>query len=167
MAGKIRTWVLVALGVVLAGLIGLVAVAGAGFYFFSQHIQTRTVSAASAASEFDEVRARFAGEKPLVELDRSGNFVRSNHPPAGNADANPPEELHVLAFDRSDGRVVHITVPFWLLRLRSGGGHVDFNGNSMNLEDLRLRVEDLESAGPMLIVDQRMPDGNRVLVWSQ
>jgi hypothetical protein len=44
---------------------------------------------------------------------------------------------------------------------------VDFNGNSMNLEDLRLRVEDLESAGPMLIVDQRMRDGNRVLVWSQ
>jgi hypothetical protein len=166
-AGKIRTWVLVVLGVVLAGFIALVAVAGAGFYFFSHHIQTRTTSPAVAASEFDEVRARFAGQKPLVELDKSGNFVRSNHPPSGNPDAGRPEELHVLAFDRSDGRVVHITVPFWLLRLKTGGGHVDFNGNSMDLEDLRLRVDDLESAGPALIVDHRMPDGNRVLVWSQ
>lgn len=167
MAGKIRTWILVVLGVALAGFIGLVAVAGAGFYFFSQHIQTRTISPAGATSEFDEVRARFVGQKPLVELDRSGNFVRSNHPPSRNAGANRPEALHVLAFDRSDGRVVHITVPFWLLRLKSGGSHVDFNGNSMNLDDLRLRVEDLESAGPMLIVDQRTTNGDRVLVWSQ
>ncbi len=167
MAGKVRTWVLVLLGLVLAGIIAMVAVAGAGFYFFSRHIQTRTVSPAGATQEFDEVRARFAGQKPLVELDKSGNFIRSNHPASRNAEADRPEELHVLAFDRSDGRVVHITVPFWLLRLRSGSGHVDFNGNSMDLEDLRLRVEDLESAGSILIVDQRMPDGNRVLVWSQ
>jgi hypothetical protein len=166
-AGKIRTWVLVVLGVVLAGFIGLVAVAGAGFYFFSQHIQTRTISPAGAASEFDEVRARFAGQKPLVELDKSGNFVRSNPPGSRSAKTVRPEELHVLAFDRSDGRVVHITVPFWLLRLKRGGSHVDFNGNSMDLDDLRLRVEDLETAGPMLIVDQRTTDGDRVLVWSQ
>ena len=37
----------------------------------------------------------------------------------------------------------------------------------MDLEDLRLSVEDLERFGPTLIVDHASADGNRVLVWSQ
>jgi len=37
----------------------------------------------------------------------------------------------------------------------------------MNLEDLRLRVEDLERYGSALVVDHQSPDGERVLVWSE
>ena len=37
----------------------------------------------------------------------------------------------------------------------------------MDLEDLKLSVEDLERFGPTLIVDQTSADGKRVLVWSQ
>jgi hypothetical protein len=37
----------------------------------------------------------------------------------------------------------------------------------MDLEDLRLTVEDLERYGPTLIVDHKAPDGDRVLVWSK
>ena len=72
-----------------------------------------------------------------------------------------------MAFDPDDGRVVRLAIPFWLLRLKTGGGSIDFNGNRMNLEDLKLSVADLERFGPTLIVDHASADGNRVLVWSQ
>ena len=81
--------------------------------------------------------------------------------------AKTPEELHVMAFDPDDGRIVRVTIPFWLLRLKLGSSTIDFNGNRMDLEDLRLSVEDLENFGPTLIVDHTERGGDRVLVWSQ
>jgi hypothetical protein len=166
-AGKVKTWVWVLLGVIVACVVGVVAIAGAGFYFFTRHVETHTVSSAVATREFDEVRSRFVGQKPLLELDRHGEFVRSNADRPAARDGRVPEELNVMAFDPDDGRVVRLKIPFWLLRLKSGGGSVDFNGRRMNLEDLKLRVEDLERFGPTLIVDHSGSDGKRVLVWSQ
>ena len=46
MAGKVKTWVWVVVAVVVLGILGIIAVAGAGIYFFSRHIQTRTVTQA-------------------------------------------------------------------------------------------------------------------------
>jgi hypothetical protein len=37
----------------------------------------------------------------------------------------------------------------------------------MNLEDLKLTIDDLEHFGPTLIVDHQNRRGERVLVWSQ
>ena len=64
--------------------------------------------------------------------------------------------------------MVRVTIPFWLLRLKVGGTTIDLNrGGKMDLEDLKLSVEDLERFGPTLIVDHSSRDGERVLVWSQ
>ncbi len=49
MAGKVKTWVWVLLGVIVTCVVGVVAIAGAGFYFFTRHIETRTVSPATAS----------------------------------------------------------------------------------------------------------------------
>ena len=78
-----------------------------------------------------------------------------------------PDAVHVMAFDSKDGRIVNVTIPFWLLRLKMRGTTIDLNGRSMDLEDLRLTVEDLERFGSILILDHKSPDGERVLVWSQ
>ena len=159
MAGKVKTWVWV--------LLGVIAIAGAGFYFFTQHIETRTVSPATATKEFEEVKAQFVGQKPLVELDRRGSFVRSNPDRPSSRNGRVPEELYVMAFDPDDGRVVRLKIPFWLLRLKTHGSNINFNGRRMDLEDLKLSVADLERFGPTLIVDHSGIDGKRVLVWSQ
>jgi hypothetical protein len=157
----------VLLSVVVTCIVGIIAIAGAGFYFFSRHVETRTVSAATASKDFAAVTARFVGQKPLVELDRHGNFVRSNPDRPGPRHRALPEQLYVMAFDAEDGQVVRLAIPFWLLRLKTGGGSVDLNGSRMNLEDLKLTVEDLERFGPSLIVDHASAKGDRVLVWSQ
>jgi hypothetical protein len=167
MAGKVRTWVWVVVAVVVLGILGLIAMAGASIYFFSQHIDTRAASPAAATRDFDEVRRRFENQKPLIELDERGRFRRANSDRSAPPGTAAPQNLYVLAFDPDDGRIVRVTVPFWLLRLKMGGTSIDFNGNSMDLEDLKLSVEDLERFGPTLIVDHREESGDRVLVWSQ
>jgi hypothetical protein len=40
MAGKVKTWVWVVLAVIVTGVLGIIAMAGIGLYFFSQHIDT-------------------------------------------------------------------------------------------------------------------------------
>ena len=65
-------------------MLGVVAMAGVGLYFFSQHINTKAASPANAAQDFEQVKARFADEKPLIELDEHGRYLRSH------TDRKPP-----------------------------------------------------------------------------
>jgi hypothetical protein len=167
MAAKVKTWVWVVVAIVIVGVLGIVAMAGLGFYFFSQHFDTKVATSESAGVEFEQVKARFTGQKPLIELDQRGQFLRSNPDRPARADARTPDHLYVLAFDPDDQRIVRVKVPFWLLRLKSHGATIDFNGGPLDLEDLKLSVEDLERFGPTLIVDHTTSDGERVLVWSQ
>jgi hypothetical protein len=167
MAGKVKTWVWVVVAIVVVGILGLVAMAGIGFYFASQHIETRSVSPAAAAKNFEEVRARFTGQPPLIELDDRGRFVRAHTDRPVPSPVKTPELLNILAYDPDDGQMVRLSIPFWLLRLKTRGTSIDFNGRQMDLEDLKLSVEDLERHGPTLIAEHKSPDGSHVIVWSQ
>jgi hypothetical protein len=163
----VKKWVWIVVAVIVACLGGVVAIAGVGFYFFTRHVETHTLSPAAASREFEKVKARFAGQKPLIELDRHGEYVGSNPDRPEPGKGGRPESLVVMAFDPDDGRVVRLTIPFWLLRLKTGGGSINFNGKRMDFDDLKLSVADLERYGPTLIVDHASSEGNRVLVWSQ
>jgi hypothetical protein len=167
-AAKIKTWIWVVLGILVACVATAVVLAGSAFYFFSHHIETHSATAAGAEREFASAKARFNGQKPLVELDRHGTLAHANTD-RGTAPRTErvPEHVVVMAFDPDDGRIIRVTLPFWLLRLKSRHASIDFNGKRMDLEDLKLSVADLERYGPTLIIDQSSADGNRVLVWSQ
>lgn len=167
MAGKVKTWVWVVLAIVVIGVLGIVAMAGVGLYFVSQHFDTRAASPANAARQFEQVKAKFTGQKPLIELDERGNYLRSHTDRTPPANVNPPDSINVLAFDPDDGRIVRVSIPFWVVRMKMRGATIDLNGKHMNLEDLRLTAEDLERFGPTLIVDHKNTSGERVLVWSQ
>ena len=167
MAGKVKTWVWIVVGIGVLCILALVAAVGGAFFYMSRHIQTSAATPTSAAKEFDAVRSGFAGQRPLIELDRHGKFLRANTDRPAPARAPVPDQLHVLAFDPSDGRIVRFSIPFWLLRMKAGNATIDLNGNRMDLEDLRLSVHDLERHGPALIVDHQAPGGDRVLVWSR
>ena len=167
MAGKVRTWVWVVVGIAVFCVLALVAVVGGAFFYMSRHIEMKSATTASAAREFEAVRSGFSGQKPLIELDRNGRFVRAHTDRPGPANAAVPDQLRILAFDPSDGRIVQVSVPFWLLRMKAGNATIDLNGSKMDLEDLRLTIHDLERQGPSLIVDHQAPDGERVLVWSR
>src|SRR4026207_313743 len=167
MAGRVKAWVWVIVAVVVIGVLCVVAIAGLGLYFFSQHVETRSASPANAARDFEQVKIRFAGQKPLIELDDHGRYLRSNTDRTPPPNAKSPESINVMAFDPDDGRIVRLTIPFWLVRMKMRGATIDLNGKHVDLEDLRLTAEELERFGPTLIVDHKNPSGERVLVWSQ
>jgi hypothetical protein len=167
MAGRVKAWVWVVVAIIVIGILGVVAMAGIGLYFFSQHVETRTTSVSNAAHDFDQVRSRFEGQKPLIELDQHGRYLRSNVDRKPPNNPRPPESINVMAFDPDEEKIVRISIPFWLVRMKMRGATIDLNGNHMNLEDLRLTAEDLERFGPTLIVDHEATSGERVLVWSQ
>jgi hypothetical protein len=166
MAGKIKTWIWVVVSILVICILGVVAVAGMGYYFVTRHFDTKVTSPASASVEFEQIKLQFTGQKPLIELDERGHFLRANPDRPGRADMRRPDQLYVLAFDPDDERIVKVTIPFWLLRFKPRGT-IDFNGGRLELEDLKLTVEDLERFGPTLIVDHKSSGGERVLVWSQ
>jgi hypothetical protein len=166
-SGKVPTWVWVVAAIAIVGVLGLVAAVGAGFYFVSRHMDTQAVTPADAVVAFEAERARFEGQRPLVELDSQGRFVRARADEPMPEAAERPGHLHLLAYDPADGRIVRFRLPFWLLRTRAGRGTVDIDGTRIDLQELNLTVEDLERYGPALLVDHEAPDGQRVLVWSQ
>jgi hypothetical protein len=167
MAGKSRTWIWVIAGIVVVGILCVIAMAAAGLYFFSRNIDTHEVSPAMAEREFAEVRTKFTGQKPLIELDSHGELLRTNPDRPEQKDPRRPQTLYVLAFEPEEGRIVKVNIPFWLLRFKTGNATIDLNGSRMDLEDLKLTVEDLERLGPTLIIDHTMTSGEHVLVWSQ
>jgi hypothetical protein len=165
MAGKVKTWVWVVVGIVVCGILGVIAMAAAGLWFVKSHVDIRSTSVAVATQDFQVIRQRFATQKPLIELDEQGGFLRANTDrPAGT---QPPKTLNVMAFDPHDEKVVRLELPFWILRLKSGGARFDIGRSNVDLARMRLTVEDLERYGPILILDQKDTDGARVLVWSQ
>ena len=167
MAGRVKTWVWVVVGIFAVIVVGLVGLAGAGYYFVRKTIETQKVTGPAASHEFDSVRARFAGQLPLIELDENGEFLRANTNREPPKNARRPETLVVMAHDPDDGGLVRVKLPFWLLRMNPESGKINFGHERMNLEDLKLTVRDLERYGPALILDQRGRGGDRVLVWTE
>ena len=167
MAVKVKTWVWVVIAIAAVCVLGIVAIAGVGFYYISQHVESKTATPTAAAAEFDAIKAGFPGQTPLIELDQRGRFLRAHTDRPAVAHAVVPNDLHVLAFDGNERRIVQFRIPFWILRMKAKNATIDLNGNRMDLEDLRLTVEDLERYGPSVIVDHLAPDGDRVLVWSK
>jgi hypothetical protein len=167
MAVKLKTWIWVFVGVAAVGVLCVIAMAAAGIYYFTQNIEAKKASPTTAAAEFDAVRTRFKNQRPLIELDERGRFLRSHTDRPLPDNPKSPQALYVLAFDPDDEGLVKVTVPFWLLRLKTRHTRIDLGGGRVDLEDLKLTVEDLERFGPTLILDQTNSGGDRVLVWSQ
>ncbi|MBI2222407.1 MAG: hypothetical protein HYU53_14520 [Acidobacteria bacterium] len=154
-------------------VIGIIAMAGAGVYFVTRQVQVGSATPARAESLFDETRARFRNVRPLIELDHDGDILRSHLREAreereqkGGARI-PVEALHVLAWDADEEKVIQIAIPFWLLRLKRGPIEVFSETAGLRRAGLRITVDDIESLGPSLLIDQRGRDGDRVLVWTQ
>jgi len=165
MAGKVKTWVWVVVGLMVVCVLGVITMAAAGLWFVKSHVDVRTTTTTAAAEDFQTIRARFTNQKPLIELDERGNFLHANvDRPAGST---RPQTLNIMAFDPDEQKVVRMDLPFWMLRLKMQGTHIALGDGNIDLAKLRLTVEDLERFGPTLILDQKHHEGARVLIWSQ
>lgn len=165
----IPRWAWAVIGIVALCVIAIIAVAGAGVYFVTKQVQVREASPARAQSLFESSRERFKDVKPLIELDTDGEIVTSriDEARAKAHSSSNLDALHVLAWDANNEKVVQVSVPFWLLRLKRGPIDVFSNTSGLRRAGLHLTVDDLEALGPQLLIDHRGRHGDRVLVWTQ
>lgn len=158
-----KTWVGMTIGIVAFLGVCALAVGSVGVYVFFQQVDIDDATASAADRSFDEARARFGRETPLLSL--SGHAWSVNRRPASSD--TKPRTLHVMARETDDERLVSLSIPFWLLRLGDDDA-VDLNFNNLDdeaaLRDLDLTVADLDRHGPGLIVDYDAPRDGRILI---
>ena len=165
-----KTWVSVVIAaVIIVGVLAVSAVGGTA-YFIYRHVHTQFVPTDSAEQQFAEARARFAGQRPLLEL-RKGSDE-----PVLHRDLIPKEmpaskldTLRVLAYDTRAHKLVNVTIPMWLLRLAPSNkfSFMKDNGIDFDSDRVHLSLDDIERRGPGLILDQAERRGSQVLVWTE
>ena len=163
-----KKWIWIAVGLLAAALLACGGLVGTVAYFSLRHLNVQRVSAESADREFEQVRARFPGKNPLIEIDEDNwERPRIQQPPEAGAARAPLQTMHIMAWNERDAKLVKMDLPFWILRLNTRRNSYVFSTNDFgDLERLNLNSEDLERYGPGLLLDHRDRRGVRVLVWT-
>jgi nitrate reductase NapE component len=165
-----KTWISVLIAaVIIVGILAAAAVGGTAFFIY-RHVQTQFTPSENAAQRFREARARFSGQQPLLEFRRNDDRPIVHHEVLAEAPSTAKlESLRVLAYDQHAGKLVNVSIPFWLLRLAPSNkfSFLSDNGIDFDSDRVRLTLEDLERRGPGLILDQVDRRGSQVLVWTE
>jgi hypothetical protein len=162
---KKRTWLWVVLGVVFVMFV--LAVGGIIFTvaFFRQSMTIAPMTETRATEEFDAVLKRYPGQQPLIRMvDGRPEFIadRATQTPS----TAPLTTMRVMAWDDDEEQLVTFSIPFWLLRMKSGP--IELSAYSQGWDDrgVSFKIEDLERAGPGIVMDFSERDG-RVLIWAE
>jgi hypothetical protein len=157
-------WAVLGAGVLVL-IVGAALFGGAAWLVYqSSSVKSSTATPDRAAEALDAVRARFAGQDPLITIDddEHARVVRRKR-----ASGAALTSLHVLAFDPREHQLKRITLPFWVLRLSPGNGELKIGDDTLRLRGERVTIRDVEDAGPGLLVDHADRLGRLVLVWTE
>jgi flagellar basal body-associated protein FliL len=170
MASSKRTWIsIIIASVVIVVLLALVVVGGTAFFIY-RHIDTSYTSESTAHQELVATRARFGGQQALIELNSDEQpVVHAEGLKNSRMPEKPLESLRVLAYDDNEGKVVRVSIPFWLLRLfpSKNLSFLTDQGIDLDTRRIRLTLDDLERRGPGLILDTKDRRGSQVIVWTE
>ena len=164
-APKKRKWLAIVLGVLL--LFGVLAVGCVvvSVAWFRQNMAITETSEEAAMKELDAIRERFPGQQPLIQLvDEKPQVIER----AGqSATQTTLTTLHIAAFDSDEGNLVNFSLPFWLLRMRSGPIRISSYQDGWDDRNVSFRIEDIEKHGPGIIVDATKAREGRVVIWAE
>lgn len=163
-ARKKRKWIPIVLGILFVFVV--LAVGGVIFMvsFVQNNMSIAEMSADSADAEFDKVRARFAGQQPLIQLiDGRPQYVAERA--TMSSSSGPLKTMHVMAWDDDERKLVSFSLPFWLLRMKSGPIRLSAYSQGWDDRGVSFRVEDIEKHGPGLLMDVNERADGRVIIW--
>jgi hypothetical protein len=154
---------------VILGILFVLFIVGVGAVFVAVSFVRQNVSLAEdlddsdADREFAAVLARFPGQQPLIRVvDGRATYVDRVAP---SESSKPLTTMHVVAFDSDEGEMAKISLPFWLLRMRSRPIELSSYSRGWDEEGVSFKVEDVERAGPGIVMDVTRPREGRVLIW--
>ena len=163
---KKRTWIWIVLGVFFLFIV--VAVGGIIFSvaFVRQSMSVTGMSPGNADKEFAAVRAKFGGREPFIQMiDGQPQYVSDINPTTPVT--VPLKSIHVMAWDDDEGQLVTFSLPFWLLRMKSGPIRLSAYSQGWDDRGVSFRIEDLERHGPGLVLDMQERRDGRVLIWAE
>jgi hypothetical protein len=163
--GKRRTWIWVVAGVAVVLAIALVTVIALGVMAVVNSAEVGTSTAKAASAEFDDVRARFRGQAPLLAVVGDEIDDRELARRSGESGGRRAETLRVLAWSARDGKLVRFSMPLWVLRF-SSGGRLQIGQDGFTLEKVKLDPEVLSRIGPALLLDAHVEEAD-VLLWTE
>lgn len=170
--GSRQTWLsIIIAAVIILGMLGLTVVGGTAMFVY-RHVNSEFTGYKGAEEEFSSARARFAGQEPLIEVrQREEPTIHREQIPPASTPGHHLVSLRVIAYDEHAGKIVRVSIPFWLLRLLPSR-HLSFlndQGIDVDIDSDRvsLTLDDLDRRGPGLVLDQRDRRGSRVLVWTE
>jgi hypothetical protein len=166
---KLPTWASILIAaVIIVGILAVAAVGGAAFFIY-RHVDTTFTPSENAQAEFTQARARFEGRQALIEVKHGDEPIIHRELVRNTAERQKIEALRVLAYDQHAGKLVRVSIPYWLLRM-APSKHLSFlddNGIDVDSDRVRLTLDDLERMGPGLIIDTKDRRGSQVLVWTE
>ena len=167
----------VILGVVAALVIVVLGGLSIAVWWASSLYQSEQADQTRADAAFAEIRARFPGIEPALQI-RDRRLVIARQPDTATSPTSPAA-VHLLVWQPRERMLSRVTVPLWMskiatepLPLEALAG-VGEQGLGSILEaqrrgsELNLRISDLEGYGPTLLLDGNTPDGKQVLMWNQ
>ena len=163
---KKRTWLWILLGVFFLFIV--VAIGGIIFSvaFVRQSMTITGMSPGNADQQFEAVRAKFAGRQPLIQM-VDGRPQYDADSATTTPSTVPLKSMHVMAWDDEEGQLVTFSLPFWLLRLKSGPIRLSAYSQGWDDRGVSFRIEDLERHGPGLVLDVQERREGRVLIWAE
>src|SRR5262245_47225870 len=110
---KKKTWLWIILGVFVFFV--MIAIGGiiVAVSMFRNNMSVSETSETDAMQQFEAVRTRYPGQQPLIQLvDGRPQYVadRASESPSSKSLST----VHILAYDRDEGKVVTFSLPFWL-----------------------------------------------------
>lgn len=168
MAGtKRRKWLPIVAGVAIVLVFLAIGAAVVAMAWFRENVQVeKGASEASAITAFDEALKAFPDRRPLLELhdDRTMQLV-----PGVESRKNPGtvSALNILVWDPDEQALARVSIPMWLLRLKSGPIELSQHIGDLGRSSARVTAEDIERHGPGVLFEHNPPSGERVLVMAQ
>jgi len=162
-----KKWIPILVGIVIFVMIVGVGLVGGLIYIVTRQVKVQTMTATGGQEEFERLLAGMAGQKPFIELpspDSDADVIV--HRELETKDTGSISTLHVRVWSPRERKLVHVDLPFWMMRL-TGNKPMKLNAGSLRDVTLTVTPEEIDRRGPGLLVNWTGPRGQRLLVWTE
>jgi hypothetical protein len=161
---KKRSWIAIAVGVVILLAFVAIGIIGVSVNYLRQNVVVVDTTGVDANRQFQDIYTRFPNQQPLLKIvDGKPQYVaeRASHT-MSEARLNT---MHILAYDDQKGQAATVTLPFWIVRMKSGPFRISAYQRGWDDRGVSLRVDEIEKYGPGIVVDTSDQKHGRVLIW--
>jgi hypothetical protein len=157
-----------ATGILAGGL--LIGLGLAALVVSQSSVDVHPAPPAAAEREFDDTRRRLGDAPPyIVVTARGGERVVTVQTGLEPPDPRSIRTVRGIAWSPASGRVLRVSTPYWVFqttrwKTKALAGIVRPFNQELGLD---FELPDLGPLGPGLVLDERSPDGRRVLVWTE